>query len=71
MGNIEKINAPVAANIQRIIGEKGLKKQYVAQQSGLNAQELSDMLNNRRVIKVNDVPRIAKAMNVSVAELFA
>lgn len=71
MGNIERFNTPVSANIQRIISEKGLKKQYVAKKSDLNAQELSDMLNNRRVIKVNDVPKIARALEVSVSELFA
>lgn len=71
MSTIEKVNAPVAENILRIIVENGYKKQFIAKQSGLTTQEFSDMLNNRRVIKVYDIPRIAKAMNVRVEELFA
>lgn len=69
--SIKQINEPVAGNIERIIREKGLKKCVVALKAGLTGQELSDVLNGRRIIKVNEVPRVAKALDVSLSELFA
>lgn len=69
--SIKQINEPVSGNIERIINEKGLKKCAIAQKTGFTSQEFSDILNGRRIIKVNEVPHIAKALDVSLSELFA
>ncbi len=68
--SIKQINEPVASNIERIICEKGLKKCAVALKAGLTGQELSDVLNGRRIIKVNEVPRVARALDVNLSDLF-
>lgn len=67
---IAKYNAPVAENISRLIEEKGLKQVYVAEKAGYKAQELNDMLNGRRIIKVCDVPKIARALGVSENDIY-
>lgn len=68
---IKEFNAPVAENISRLIGFKGLKQIYVAEKAGYKAQELNDMLNGRRLIKVCDVPKIALALDVEIDEIYA
>lgn len=65
------INASVPANIDRIIEAKGLKQNAVAERAGFSKQQLSAMLNGRRIIKVCDVLAIADALGVEVNELFA
>lgn len=67
---IAKYNAPAAENISRLIEEKGLKQVYVAEKAGYKAQELNDMLNGRRIIKVCDIPKIARALGVSENDIY-
>jgi len=69
--NIAESNAPIAKNISRIIQSKGLIKRSVAGRAGFLAQQFSDMLNGRRIIKPCDVLAIADALGVSVDKLFA
>ena len=59
---IKEMNVPVAFGISKAIKEKGFKQTYVAESAGYTPQELSDMLNGRRLIKACDIPRIAKAL---------
>ena len=54
---ISEANEPLARGIKVIIAKKGLKNIYVAEKAGFTSQELSDMLNGRRLIKVCDVPK--------------
>ena len=68
---IAKFNSPVAENISKIIQNRGIKQSYVAEKTGYTPQELSDMLNGRRLIKVCDIPRIAKILDVKVNDLYA
>lgn len=68
---IADFNEPVAKNISRIIEKRGLKKRYVAKKAGFTAQEFSDMLNGRRIIKACDIPRIAKAIGVELSDIYA
>ena len=68
---IAEYNAPAAQNILRIIKEKGLKQIYVAEQAGYKAQELSDMLNGRKLIKACDIPKIALALNVKADDIYS
>ena len=51
---IAECNAPVAKNIAEVIENKGLKQIYIAKKAGYSPQEFNDMLNGRRLIKVND-----------------
>lgn len=66
-----KNNTPVAQNIKRLIIERGLKQYTVAKQAGYKPQQLSDMINGRKLIKSCDIVAIAKTMEVSIEELFA
>lgn len=68
--NIANFNFPVADNIERIIKEKGLKQCVVANKAGFKKQPFNDMLNGRRLIKVSDVKIIAKALGVTMNELY-
>ena len=67
---IREMNVPVAIGISKAIKEKGFKQTYVAESAGYTPQELSDMLNGRRLIKACDIPRIAKALGVEINYLF-
>lgn len=60
----------VVENTKRIIEEKGLKKVAVAQKAGYTAQQFSDILNHRKVIKDVDIAEIAKALEVTPNDLF-
>lgn len=60
----------VAFNIERIIKEKGLLKKGVAERAGFTSQELSDMLNNRKIIRADMVPSFCAALGVEPNELF-
>ena len=64
------MNVTVAFGISKAIKEKGFKQTYVAESAGYTPQELSDMLNGRRLIKACDIPRIAKALGVEINYLF-
>lgn len=56
--------------IKRIIVEKDLKKQSVAQKIGLTRQQFSDLLNYRRGIKGTEVPLICNALEITPNELY-
>lgn len=68
--NIKQLNSPVAENMKRIIAEADLKQLAVAKKIGCTPQELTDMIYGRRIIKVNDVPRISFALGVNIDTLF-
>ena len=67
---IANFNSPAAENIAKIIKDKGLKQVYVAKEAGYTPQEFSDMLNGRKLIKVCDIPRIAKVLGVSSDDIY-
>jgi hypothetical protein len=67
---IAEANEPLSNGLKIIIAQKGLKNLYVAESAGYTPQELSDMLNGRRLIKACDIPRIAKALGVEINYLF-
>lgn len=68
---INEANEPLVKGIKVVIARKGLKNIYVAEKAGFTAQELSDMLNGRRLIKACDVPRLAFAMEVKEGDIYA
>lgn len=62
----------IVDNIKTIISEKGVKQATVAERAGFTPQEFSNMLNERRkLIRVEFIPRIAKALGVQIEELFS
>lgn len=68
--DIKQLNAPVAENVKRIIAESGLKQLAVAKRIGCTSQELTDMIYGRRIIKINDIPKISSALGVDISTLF-
>lgn len=67
---IKELNSPFDLGIARIIKDKGLKRVYVASEAGYTTQEFSDMLNGRKLIKVCDIPRIAKVLGVKSDDIY-
>ena len=63
-------SATLPDNIDRLISMRGLKQGAVAVKAGFSNQQLSDMLNGRRIIKPCDVVSIAKALGVTPNELY-
>ncbi len=63
-------NVILPSNILKAINEKGLKQGAVAKKAGYSKQQLSAMLNGRKIIKPCDVLAISDALEVSVGELF-
>lgn len=68
---ISEANSPLSNGIKVIIARKGLKNIYVAERAGFTPQELSDMLNGRRLIKACDVPKLAFAMEVKEGDIYS
>lgn len=67
---IAEANSPLAEGIRILIARKGLKQTFVAEKAGLSPQELSDMLNGRKLIKACDIPRIATVLGVKADEIY-
>lgn len=66
----EEYNIVLPDNIARIINERGMKQGAVAERAGYSKQQLSDMLNGRRIIKPCDALAIANTLGVTMNELF-
>ncbi len=67
---IAESNEPVASGLKLIIAQKGLRNGFVAEKSGFAPQELSDMLNGRRLIKACDIPRLARVLDVEAGDIY-
>lgn len=61
---------PIAAGIKFLITERGMIQRVVAERAGYTSQQFSDMLNDRKTIKAIDIVPIAKALGVSVQEVY-
>ncbi len=60
----------IAPNIKKIIHDKCLKQNAVAEKAGYTKQQFNAMLNGRKIIKDVDIVRIAKVLSVDVSTLF-
>lgn len=67
---IAECNEPIASNIKKIIESKGLKQIAVAGKANFTQSFFNAMIKGRRLIKPCDVNSIARALGVSVNELF-
>ena len=62
----------VIGNIKQIIERKGMKQVVVAERAGFTPQEFSNILNERRkLLRIEHIVPIAKALEVEVNDLFA
>lgn len=60
----------IIANIKDIIVSKGLKQSFVAKQAGFNSQSFSDILNGRKLLRVEHLPELADALEVEIEDFF-
>ena len=60
----------VAQGIKTVIRRQGLTQKYVAKASFFTEQQFSDMLNGRKLILAEYMPRIANALGVTVSEIY-
>ena len=58
-------------NIRRLIRTKGLKQTFVAEQAGLTDQQLTDILNNRRLLRVEHLEPLAQVLGVTIEALIS
>ena len=58
-------------NIRHLIRTKGLKQTYVAEQAGLTDQQLTDILNNRRLLRVEHLEPLARVLGVTIETLIS
>lgn len=70
MKTIRDYNSVVPENIKRIIKEKCYKQGLISKRAGYEEQQLTDMLNGRKIIKPCDVFAIADALEVNPEDLF-
>lgn len=68
--SMKESNIVLPENICRIINEKGMKQGAVAERAGYSKQQLSDMINGRRIIKPCDILALANVLGVTVGDLF-
>lgn len=60
----------VATNIRCVLAEKGLIHRTVAERAELTPQQFCDILNGRKVIRVEHIAAITDALGVEVNDLF-
>lgn len=60
----------VAKGIESIIRDKGYLQGVIAARAGFSVQQFSDMINGRKIIRADYLVPIAKAMGVSVQEIY-
>ncbi len=58
-------------NIRRLIRTKGLKQIFVAEQAGLTDQQLTDILSNRRLLRVEHLEPLARVLGVTIETLIS
>lgn len=57
-------------NIKQIIYEKGMKQGVVAERAGFTQKEFSDILNDRKLLRVEFMPQIAMALEMDINLLY-
>lgn len=60
----------VVSAVKQILTEKGMKQYVVAERAGFSEQEFSNMLNGRKLLRVEYIPKITKALGISPNDLF-
>lgn len=60
----------VADNVRTMIDEKGYRYSAIAERAGYTRQQLSDMLNGRKLILADDCAKLRKAIGCTYDDLF-
>ena len=68
--SIKNGNSPVAGNIARILEEKTMERAKIARKAGLKPRELTDIINNCKVVRASEIEALAEVLGVEVQELF-
>ena len=61
----------VAVGIEKIIRDKGFVQGVIAAKSGFSDQQFCDMLKGRKIIRADYLVPIAKALGVTVQDIYA
>lgn len=64
------MNGSVAKGIEKIIDEKGFIQGAIASKAGFSDQQFCDMLKGRKIIRADYLVPIAKAMGVTVQDIY-
>lgn len=60
----------IRENIRAIIKEKGFVQKAVANRAGFSAQAFNNVLNGRRYLRADEIPRIAGALGCDSKDLY-
>ena len=60
----------IVANVKEVITQKGMKQNIVAKRAGMSPQALSDIINGRKLLRVEHMPNLAHALGVDIEEFF-
>lgn len=60
----------VMNNVRRIIHERGLKQNAVANKAGYSYQQFNNLMNDRKLVTDEDVIKLARALEVTPNVLF-
>ena len=63
-------NYPFSNGLKKILLEKGIKNVFLAEKAGLSQQELSDILNGRRLVKAYEIFIISEILGEKVDDIF-
>ena len=60
----------IIQNIRKIIKERGLKQNFVANRAGFTPQEFNNILCSRQLLKTESIVNLCNALDVTPNELF-
>lgn len=68
---IAEHNYPVSQTLPVILAKRGLKQKYVAEKAGYkDSSVITEMINNRRIIKPIDIIKLSAAIGIEPNDLF-
>lgn len=67
---VKRVSSAIAKNIKRILDERGMKQCAFAARAGYKNQTFNNMLNGRKQITAEDIPKICAAAGITPNELF-
>jgi len=64
------VSGSVAVGIKNIIQDRAYMQSEIARRAGFSSQQFNDMLHERKIIRADYMPPIARALGVSVQEIY-
>lgn len=64
------MSGSVAVGIKNIIQDRAYMQSEIARRAGFSSQQFNDMLHERKIIRADYMPPIARALGVSVQEIY-